>query len=51
LLLRQASFDELALKVREISPEKASVAGNVVAAGPQAGKSFVKHRNDPLSKW
>ena len=30
----------LALKVRKTSPEKASVAGNVVAVGAQAGKSF-----------
>ena len=51
LTLRQASLDELALKVRKMSFEKASVAGNVVAVGPQAGKSFVKHRTDPLSKW
>ena len=29
-LLRQASFDELALKVRKFSLKKASVAGNVV---------------------
>jgi hypothetical protein len=31
-----------------MSLEKASVAGNVVAVGPQAGKSFVKHRRHPF---
>ena len=31
LLLRQASFDELAFEVRKTSFEKASVTGNVVA--------------------
>ena len=50
LLLRQASFDELALEIRKISLENALVAGNVVAVSPQADKSFVKHGNDPLPK-
>ena len=45
---RQASFDELALEVRKISLEKATLAGNVVAVGPQAGKSVV-HRRHPLT--
>ena len=39
---------KLALKVRKISLEKATVAGNVVAVGPQAGNSFV-HRRHPLT--
>jgi hypothetical protein len=49
LLLGQASFDELALKIRELGFEQTSIPRDVVSVGAQPCQFFIDHRRHPLT--
>ena len=49
LLLGQALFDELALKIRKLGFEQTSIARDVVSMGAQACQFFIDHHRQPFT--